>query len=66
MVGDAGLYVDARDVAAFAATLRRLAADAALRRALQARAPARAREVFDIRRTTAVLDAARARLLGCA
>jgi glycosyltransferase involved in cell wall biosynthesis len=65
VVGDAGLYVDARDIDAFAATLRRLADDATLRRALQARALARAREAFDIRRTTAVLDAARARLLGC-
>ena len=64
VVGDAGQFVDARDVAAFAATLGHLAADAALRRVLQARALARAREAFDIRRTTAVLDAARARLLG--
>jgi len=64
VIGDVGLFVDPRDVAALAATLIRVATDEALRRSLQARALARAREAFDIRRTTAVLDEARARLLG--
>jgi glycosyltransferase involved in cell wall biosynthesis len=59
----AGEIVDARDIAAFAATLRRVASDEPLRRRLQERARARAQEVFDIRRVIEPLDDARARLL---
>jgi glycosyltransferase involved in cell wall biosynthesis len=64
IAGDAAIYVDPGDVAGFAAALRRLGEDEALRRGLQARARARAAEVLDIRVATARLDAQRARLLG--
>ncbi len=60
----AALFVDPCDVDAFAAALRRLVNDPALRRDLQARASARASERFEIGAATARLDAARARLLG--
>jgi len=63
VVDGAGEIVDARDIPAFAATLRRVASDEALRRRLQESARARAREVFDIRRVIEPLDDARARLL---
>ncbi len=63
VVDGAGEIVDAGDIPAFAAALRRLASDEALRRRLQEKARARARDVFDIRRVTETLDAARARLL---
>jgi glycosyltransferase involved in cell wall biosynthesis len=63
VVDDAGEIVDAGDIPAFAAALRRLASDEPLRRRLQAEARARARDVFDIRRVTETLDATRARLL---
>jgi glycosyltransferase involved in cell wall biosynthesis len=59
----AGEIVDAGDIAGFAAALRRVGADAALRRRLQAAASAKASETFDIGRVTATLDEARARLL---
>lgn len=63
VVDGAGEIVDARDIPAFAAALRRVASDAPLRRRLQEAARARARDVFDIRRVTKSLDGARARLL---
>jgi UDP-glucose:(glucosyl)LPS alpha-1,2-glucosyltransferase len=59
----AGEVVDARDIEGFAAALRRVATDDALRARLQQLGRAKARDVFEIRRVTAVLDAARARLL---
>jgi len=59
----AGEIVDASDIAAFAAALRRVATDAPLRARLQEQGRAKAREVFDIQRVTGVLDAVRARLL---
>ncbi len=62
--GEAALYVEPTDTAAFAATLRRLADDAALLRRLQAAGRARVAERFEIGLATARLDAARARLLG--
>jgi hypothetical protein len=43
--------------------LRRIATDEPLRARLQEQGRGKAREVFDIQRVTAVLDAARARLL---
>jgi glycosyltransferase involved in cell wall biosynthesis len=58
-----GEIVEPADIAAFAATLRRVAADEVLRRRLQAAGKAKALDVFDIRRVTAALDEARARLL---
>jgi UDP-glucose:(glucosyl)LPS alpha-1,2-glucosyltransferase len=58
----AGEIVDASDIPALAAALRRVATDTALRARLQRQGRAKAREVFDIRRVTEVLDAARARL----
>jgi glycosyltransferase involved in cell wall biosynthesis len=64
IAADAGELVDARDIPAFAATLARVAGDGRLRRELQEKARAKVKSSFDIRRTTAVLDAARARLLG--
>jgi glycosyltransferase involved in cell wall biosynthesis len=64
IAGDAALYVDPADIAGFAAALRRLGEDVALRRDLQARARARAAAVLDIRVATGRLDAARARLMG--
>ena len=63
VVDGVGEIVDAGDIPALAAALRRLASDEALRRRLQEDARARAREVFDIRRVTETLDAVRARLL---
>ena len=63
VLDDAGEIIDARDIPAFAAALRRVALDEPLRRRLQEKARARAQEVFDIRRVTESLDAARARLL---
>jgi UDP-glucose:(glucosyl)LPS alpha-1,2-glucosyltransferase len=59
----AGEIVDANDVPALAAALRRLATDTSLRARLQQQGRAKAREVFDIRRVTEVLDAARGRLM---
>ncbi|MDE3176412.1 MAG: glycosyltransferase family 4 protein [Pseudomonadota bacterium] len=64
IAGDAGLYVDPADGAAFVAALRRLALDDAFRARLQAAGRARAAERFDIAIATARLDAARARLIG--
>jgi glycosyltransferase involved in cell wall biosynthesis len=58
----AGEIVDASDVPALAAALRRVATDTALRARLQQQGRAKAREVFDIRRVTEVLDTARGRL----
>ena len=58
-----GEIVEPADAAAFAAALRRLATDDALRRRMQAAGTAKTRDVFDIRRVTATLDEARARLL---
>jgi UDP-glucose:(glucosyl)LPS alpha-1,2-glucosyltransferase len=66
IAGEAGLYVDPGDPAAFAAALRGLALDDDLRRSLQAAGRARAAEFFDISVATARLDAARGRLLGAA
>jgi glycosyltransferase involved in cell wall biosynthesis len=63
VVDGAGEIIDARDIPAFAAALRRVALDEPLRRRLQEKARTRAQEVFDIRRVTESLDAARARLL---
>ncbi len=62
VVDGAGEIVDARDIPAFAAALRRVASDEPLRRKMQEKALARARDVFDIRRATETLDSARARL----
>jgi glycosyltransferase involved in cell wall biosynthesis len=59
----AGEIVEPDDIAAFAATLRRVGSDDDLRRRLQAAGKAKAQEVFDIRRVIEPLDAARARLL---
>jgi glycosyltransferase involved in cell wall biosynthesis len=59
----AGAIVEPDDVAAFAATLRRVASDDDLRRRLQTAGKAKVQEVFAIGRVTATLDAARARLL---
>jgi glycosyltransferase involved in cell wall biosynthesis len=59
----AGEIVDASDIPAFAAALRRVATDEPLRARLQEQGRAKAREVFDIQRVTGVLDAVRARLL---
>ena len=64
IAGEAGLYVDPGDAAAFVEALRRLALDADLRRRLQAAGRERAAAVFDIATATARLDAARARLIG--
>lgn len=58
-----GEIVEPHDIAAFAAALRRVACDDALRRRLQAAGKEKAQEIFDIRRVTATLDDARARLL---
>jgi glycosyltransferase involved in cell wall biosynthesis len=58
-----GEIVEPADIAGFAATLRRVATDGALRRNMQAAGKAKTREVFDISRVTAKLDEARARLL---
>jgi len=55
--------VDASDIAALAAALRRVATDASLRARLQEMGSAKARDVFEIRRVTEVLDGFRARLL---
>jgi glycosyltransferase involved in cell wall biosynthesis len=63
VVDGAGEIVDAGDIPAFAAALRRVALDEPLRRRLQEKARMRAQEVFDIRRVTETLDAVRARLL---
>ena len=60
----AGEIVEPSDHAGFAATLRRVAANEALRRRLQSAGKAKTRDIFDIRRVTATLDEARARLLG--
>jgi UDP-glucose:(glucosyl)LPS alpha-1,2-glucosyltransferase len=59
----AGEIVDASDISALAAALRRVATDSSLRARLQQQGRAKAREVFDIQRVTEVLDAARARLV---
>ena len=64
IAGDAALFVDPANVEAFAATLTRLVEDQGLRRELQTRGRARARESFEIRAATSRLDAVRARLLG--
>jgi len=58
----AGEIVDASDIPALAAALRRVATDTSLRAQLQQQGRAKAREVFDIRRVTEVLDTARGRL----
>jgi glycosyltransferase involved in cell wall biosynthesis len=58
-----GEIVEPADIAGFAATLRRVAADESLRRRLQGAGKAKTLDVFDIRRVTAKLDEARARLL---
>jgi glycosyltransferase involved in cell wall biosynthesis len=58
----AGEIVDASDIPALAAALRRVATDTSLRQRLQQQGNAKVREVFDIRRVTEVLDSARARL----
>jgi glycosyltransferase involved in cell wall biosynthesis len=63
IAGEAALYVDPADEFGFAAALRRLAQDEALRVDLQARARARAGDL-DIGPATARIDAVRARLLG--
>lgn len=63
VAADVAEIIDASDIAAFAAALRRVATDEPLRARLQQQGRAKAREVFEIRRVTAVLDAARARLL---
>lgn len=63
VVADAAEIVDARDIPAFAATLCRVATDESLRAQLRQQGQAKARDVFDIRRVTATLDDARARLL---
>jgi glycosyltransferase involved in cell wall biosynthesis len=63
VAADVAEIVDASDIPAFAAALRRVATDAPLRARLQQQGRAKARDVFDIERVTAVLDAARARLL---
>jgi glycosyltransferase involved in cell wall biosynthesis len=63
VAADAAVFLDAGDVPAFAATLRRVANDAPLRARLQEQGRAKTRDLFDIRRVTEVLDAARARLL---
>ena len=59
----AGEIVDPSDIEAFAATLRRVGSDGALRSRLQAAAVAKARDRFEIHSVTATLDEARARLL---
>ena len=59
----AGELVDASDIPAFAAALRRVATDEPLRARLQEQGRAKAREVFDIQRVTGVLDAVRAQVL---
>jgi UDP-glucose:(glucosyl)LPS alpha-1,2-glucosyltransferase len=64
IAGDAALFVDPANVEAFAAALTRLVEDEGLRRDLQARGRARARESLEIRAATSRLDAVRARLLG--
>lgn len=63
VVDGAGVVVEPEDNEGFAAALRSLAADDEGRRALQAKAAAKARDIFDIRAVTAVLDASRAALL---
>ena len=63
VAADVAEIVDASDIPAFAAALRRVATDEPLRARLQEQGRAKAWEVFDIRRVTGVLDAARARLL---
>jgi UDP-glucose:(glucosyl)LPS alpha-1,2-glucosyltransferase len=63
IAGEAALYIDPADELGFAAALRRLAQDEALRVDLQARARARA-EDLDIGPATARIDDVRARLLG--
>jgi glycosyltransferase involved in cell wall biosynthesis len=60
--GEAALYVEPEDIADFAAGLRRLVEDEALRRRLQDAARARAAELFEIGAATARLDEARAAL----
>ena len=59
----AGEIVDASDVPALSAAMRRVATDAALRARLQQAGRAKALAAYDIARVTSVLDAARARLL---
>jgi glycosyltransferase involved in cell wall biosynthesis len=59
----AGEVVEPEDIAAFAAALRRVGADDDWRRRLQTAGQAKVREIFEIRRVTATLDEARARLL---
>ena len=59
----AGVFVEPENTASFATELRRLCGDDAWRTELQARAIAKAREMFDIRAVTAKLDDARETLL---
>jgi UDP-glucose:(glucosyl)LPS alpha-1,2-glucosyltransferase len=62
IAGEAAVFVDPADTAAFAATLRRLASDEIFRKDAQIRGRAQA-EKLEIGAATARLDAVRARLL---
>ena len=59
----AGEIVDASDIPALSAAMRRVATDAALRGGLQQAGRAKALAAYDIARVTSALDASRARLL---
>jgi glycosyltransferase involved in cell wall biosynthesis len=61
--GEAAVFVDPSDTAAFAAALRRLASDEGFRLDMQIRGRAQAAEKLEIGAATARLDAVRARLL---
>ena len=63
IAGEAALFVDPSDTAAFAAALRRLASDEGFRLDMQTRGLAQAAEKLEIGAATARLDVARARLL---
>ena len=63
IAGDAALFVDPSDTAAFAATLRQLASDEFFRKDMQTRGRAQAAEKLEIGFGTARLDAVRGRLL---
>jgi UDP-glucose:(glucosyl)LPS alpha-1,2-glucosyltransferase len=63
IAGEAALFVDPGDTAAFAATLRRLASDETFRKDMQIRGRAQAADKLEIGAATARLDVVRARLL---